>query len=108
MKVHDMERLLQSMDENNQSLERRNTALEEENKRQATDYDKLLQCYTEANKEIGNLKEALAAAKKSASTFSVTRIEAPQRDETADASEGVYFYLWIDVWDSFLNDSRTS
>ncbi|KAI6175281.1 FHA domain-containing protein [Aphelenchoides bicaudatus] len=83
MKVHDMERLLVMMDENNQSFSRRNTELEEENQRQTTDYDKLLQCYTEANKEIGGLKEALVAAKKTTSTFSVTRIEAADKKESS-------------------------
>jgi pSer/pThr/pTyr-binding forkhead associated (FHA) protein len=101
MKVHDMERILTSIEENNQSLERRNTALEEENKRQADDNDRLLQCYTEASKEIGTLKEALAAAKKTSATFSVTRIEAPKKEEDYlldDApSEGIFilFYLAI-------------
>lgn len=95
MKVHDMERLLVMMDENNQSLERRNKELDDDNSRQATDYEKLLECYTEAGKEIAGLKEALTAAKKTASNFSVTRIEAKKEESPESKSESKFEILYF-------------
>lgn len=89
MKVHDMERLLQTMDENNQALEFRNNELNKEIKRQSDDYDKLLQGYTEASKEIAGLKESLTSAKKAASTFSVTRIEPSSNSKKRDSVENI-------------------
>lgn len=80
MKVHDMERMLIIMDENSQLINSNNNSLEEENRRQADDLDKLIECYKQASAEITSLKEQLKEAKKAAATFSVTRIEPPKMD----------------------------